>query len=387
MGAWKRLVIVVAAVAAATALLAPRITRRSSRPKGTAVSTRSLWPYPLSEKADFDLASRLEILASVQSLARIEQEHLPTFLSVEKVNDSSVATWKARTRAVFTANFAAATADCDAGRDIACVGKAMGTPELEAVAASFQNGLPDALRSWYHDAKAFHRGYHHEQLRRAALFPARTTEMLTFDDSEITGFELPDRTFLLSFDDGPTPENGTTDELVSALARAKINGAFFALGDALGARIASTSADEVRALYANDCVASHSRTHDPVDDAADWQASVAFTDDLLRRTFPALAGRPMMWRPPYGRRTADAAKILAARNTRVVLWNLDSADWDPRMDAAKITDRMISLMLLWRRGILLFHDIHPKGATAVPALVRTFGAAVRWQDCHAFPPA
>ena len=95
----------------------------------------------------------------------------------------------------------------------------------------------------------------------------------------------------------------------------------------------------------------------------------------------------MMWRPPYGRRTADAAKILAARNTRVVLWNLDSADWDPQMDAARITDRMISLMLLWRRGILLFHDIHAKGATAVAALVRTFAAAVRWQDCHAFPPA
>jgi peptidoglycan/xylan/chitin deacetylase (PgdA/CDA1 family) len=95
----------------------------------------------------------------------------------------------------------------------------------------------------------------------------------------------------------------------------------------------------------------------------------------------------VLWRPPYGRRTADAAKILAAKRSRVVLWNLDSQDWNPKMDPAMITDRMISLMLLWRRGILLFHDVHPKATAVVPALVRAFGAAVSWQDCHAFPAA
>jgi peptidoglycan/xylan/chitin deacetylase (PgdA/CDA1 family) len=379
--------LVIVVVAAATALLAPRIARKPSRPTGTAVSTRSLWPHPLRETADFDLASRLEILANLQALARVEKEDLRTFLSVESVNESGVAAWKAHLRQVLTANFAAATDGCDEARDIACVGRAIGTAELEAVAARFQGGLPETLQPWYRDAMTFHRSYLYEQLRRAARFPAPTNEMLTLDDSEITGLELPDRTFLLTFDDGPTPENGTTDELVSTLGRAKVNGVFFALGDALDARIAATSADDVRALYASDCIASHSRTHDPIDQTADWQDSVAFTDDLLRRTFPALADATVLWRPPYGRRTADAAKILAAKRSRVVLWNLDSQDWNPKMDPAMITDRMISLMLLWRRGILLFHDVHPKATAVVPALVRAFGAAVSWQDCHAFPAA
>lgn len=31
-------------------------------------------------------------------------------------------------------------------------------------------------------------------------------------------------------------------------------------------------------------------------------------------------------------------------------------------------DRLITLMLLWRRGILLFHDIHPKARTALPGI-------------------
>lgn len=379
--------VIVAVAAAAAVVLVPRLSRKAKAPRPTAVSTRALWPYPLSDRHGFDLASRLEILAGVQALAQIEQEHLPTFLSVESVNDSSVATWKARTRAVLTANFAAASAGCAEGTDLACVETPLATSDLERLARSFQTRLPDALRSWHQDANAFHRTYYYEQLWRAALFPARTTEMLTFDDSEITGFELPDRKFLLSFDDGPTPANGTTDALVAALARAKVNGVFFALGDALGARIAATSTDDVRALYAADCVASHSRTHEAIDVTVDWQDSAAFTDDLLRRTFPALADRPMMWRPPFGRRTPDAARIMSTKNTRVVLWNMDSEDWNPKMDAARITDRMISLMLLWRRGILLFHDVHAKATAVVPALVQTFGNAVSWQDCHAFPEA
>jgi peptidoglycan/xylan/chitin deacetylase (PgdA/CDA1 family) len=372
---------VVVAAAVAVLLLGP-VPPKPGHPTGAAVSTRALWPHPLRDAAAFDAASRLEILASVQALAALEHENLPAFLSVKTVNGSAVAAWKARARRLLTANFAAANAGCHEGADVACAGTTTTTPELEVLATRFQDALPDTLRPWYDDARDFHRGYLYEQLRRAAMFPAPASEALTFDDSEITGFELPDRTFLLTFDDGPTPEHGTTDDLVAALARAKVNGLFFALGDALGARIAATSADDVRALYANECVASHSRTHDP---DADWQGSVAFTDALLRSTFPALADGTVMWRPPYGRRTADAATILSAKRSRVVLWNLDSQDWNPHIDAGQITNRMVSLMLLWRRGILLFHDVHAKAAAVVPALVRTFGPAVRWQDCNAFP--
>jgi hypothetical protein len=40
------------------------------------------------------------------------------------------------------------------------------------------------------------------------------------------------------------------------------------------------------------------------------------------------------------------------------------------------------LMLIKRRGVLLFHDIHPKAQKAVPVIIAEFGSAVEWGDCH-----
>jgi hypothetical protein len=46
---------------------------------------------------------------------------------------------------------------------------------------------------------------------------------------------------------------------------------------------------------------------------------------------------------------------------------------------------MLTLMALWRRGILLFHDTHAKAAHALPELVRTARAAgLTFLDCHTF---
>jgi hypothetical protein len=40
-------------------------------------------------------------------------------------------------------------------------------------------------------------------------------------------------------------------------------------------------------------------------------------------------------------------------------------------------------MLLWRRGIILFHDTHAKASEALPRIWReTRGSGVRWVDCH-----
>ena len=68
----------------------------------------------------------------------------------------------------------------------------------------------------------------------------------------------------------------------------------------------------------------------------------------------------------------------------MVLWNLDSQDWNATVAPGPTTDRVISLMLLWRRGILLFHDVHDKVHGAVPKLLDfAHGAGLEWKDCHA----
>ena len=59
------------------------------------------------------------------------------------------------------------------------------------------------------------------------------------------------------------------------------------------------------------------------------------------------------------------------------------------MPAAALPDRVVTLMALWRRGVVLFHDIHPQAARALPEIVRVARAAgLHLLDCRDMgPPA
>jgi hypothetical protein len=43
---------------------------------------------------------------------------------------------------------------------------------------------------------------------------------------------------------------------------------------------------------------------------------------------------------------------------------------------------MLTLMLIKRHGVLLFHDVHPKAKSALPIIFNELGNAVEWRDCH-----
>ena len=82
-------------------------------------------------------------------------------------------------------------------------------------------------------------------------------------------------------------------------------------------------------------------------------------------------------------RTADSGAFFAANHIRVMLWNIDSQDWNRKISAEQARQRVLSLMLLWRHGVILFHDIHPKAKVAIPWLLeQTRASGVQWVDCH-----
>ena len=57
-------------------------------------------------------------------------------------------------------------------------------------------------------------------------------------------------------------------------------------------------------------------------------------------------------------------------------------DDDSRLTAQQAGERTLSLMLLWRRGIVVFHDSLAKAQTAVPWLMReTAQTDIQWQAC------
>ena len=342
-----------------------------------AMTERTHWPWPLESPGAFDVASRAEIFVFVEALADSDAR------GGAPGNAASVAKWKERMRRVLVENFAKARETC-AAEALFCEGPVPGSWEALVTAARTGLGqLPTELAPWYAEQKSFHQGYLEEQLRLAGMFPKVTSEILPLASSERFGLELADRSFLLTFDDGPTPRGGATDTLIGQLRAEGLHAAFFLLGSAYEARRKATSVEQLRTLYAGMCVGSHGKEHRS---HATWAGAVAGMESFharLAESLPEGQTKLTLFRPPYGQRTPEVLQALERGGMKNMLWNIDSQDWHAKTTGPKAAGRVLSLMLLWRRGIILFHDIHPKALDALPRLwSQTRGSGVSWVDCR-----
>lgn len=370
-----------ASLAALCALLAAA-PLYAAGPAEIASADRALWPQPIDSPAAFDRASRAEILAFAHELALsepLDDAALAQRLRLKQVDRASLDKIRARWWQRLTDNYRLAARAC-APREPFCA-PAADADALRKLAAGFDAAPTPAFAAWRSDAARFHRIYLDEQLRLAALFPRTSSEIDTYSAQEVDGSELPDRQFLLSFDDGPTAPGGSTDALLRTLHEHKLNATFFVLGERLQPRLA---AEAPAKTYAGMCVASHGWQHQSHSRWPQWQDSVIRSDALVQREAGALY-RPL-FRPPYGQRRADSGEFFREQGLHVALWTIDSQDWNAKVDAGQVQSRLLSLMLLWRHGTILFHDIHDKARTALPWVLRqTRGAGVQWLDCRRYP--
>jgi peptidoglycan-N-acetylglucosamine deacetylase len=255
-------------------------------------------------------------------------------------------------------------------------------PSLKALAFRADSQMPAALLPWRDAAKRFYADYLYEQLRLAALFNKVSSEIFTYSPKEIQGDGFPDKSFLLTFDDGPTAPGGGTDALIAWLRQNRLDGTFFMLGGNLRHRLEKQSAGDLQGIYKGMCTASHGLEHKSHAKWDQWRASIAGTQALLDSVFTDNRARTRYFRPPYGQRTRDAQALLDSLGIKMMLWNLDSQDWNAKITAAQAADRIASLMLLWRRGILLFHDVHEKALAALPVVTKgVAGSGVVWKGC------
>ncbi|MDB5804229.1 MAG: polysaccharide deacetylase [Betaproteobacteria bacterium] len=193
--------------------------------------------------------------------------------------------------------------------------------------------------------------------------------------NELSGRNLPPKTLLLTFDDGPHPRY--TDQLLAILARYKIKALFFQIGKNLGTAkdgkvtlIAQNAAVEKRILAAGHAIANHSYSHAflPKLDDKRLTEEIDSTQQLIAAAVPEGAGRTAMFRAPYGARNPLVLTELADRKLRSVMWNIDSLDWeDPVSDS--VAKRVIAQVEKEGRGIILFHDIHARSVEALPQVL------------------
>ncbi|MCS7085839.1 MAG: polysaccharide deacetylase family protein [Bacteroidia bacterium] len=148
----------------------------------------------------------------------------------------------------------------------------------------------------------------------------------------------------LTFDDGPTP--GVTDYVLRVLARRGARATFFLVGKNVRRypRLAK------RIVAEGHAVANHTYEHENGwrTRAHHYLRSIALTDQIIAET---TGKAPTRFRPPYGRLNFAA---LPSIPHRIVLWDVLSKDYDPRVSAAAAIRNVV---LHYRRGsIVVLHD-------------------------------
>jgi peptidoglycan/xylan/chitin deacetylase (PgdA/CDA1 family) len=364
----------------------------AGEPPGQMTPNRALWPDSISSPAEFDRASRAEILAFAHALAeseKLDNDALKVQLPVDGEMDiASIQHLRRKLWKILTGNYVLASAACVA-HDAFCPTDPHPNDLREEAKAFSSGGIQPRYRSWFDDATEFQRSYLYELLRLAAVFPRFNSEVLSLNDNEFAGWGLPDRHFMLSFDDGPTRGSGQpgsnaedTDRTIEMLRDNGVNGLFFVMGKTFQARLQETSAGAMKALYSGLCVGDHGWVHKSHALWPQWQDSISSTASLIKETLPE--SYVPAFRPPYGQRPSDSGPFFQRLGLKVVLWNIESHDWNDDLTADDVRQRVMSLMLLWRRGFVLFHDVHPRARVVVPQLISWLAHdGTTWTDCHA----
>lgn len=181
------------------------------------------------------------------------------------------------------------------------------------------------------------------------------------DKDQVTGRQFPEKSVLLTFDDGPSAR--LTPAVLDILQRYGVRAVFFEVGRNVGRAKAVTLKQE----QAGHSLGNHTFTHPFLPKLAEDKLN-AQLGDTNQALVAAAKEKPGLFRPPYGARNAQIAKAVSALGMKTVLWNIDSKDWaDPVPQS--IANRVLAQVERNKRGIILFHDIHARTVEALPLVL------------------
>lgn len=339
---------------------------------------RGYWPEQLESPTLFDVASRAEILGFAQALEAseaLDEPALAARLGLKQINLASINQVRTRLWQQLWRNYALAQQSCE--QDASFCYAIDSQSELRQQAARFEVASDSFYAGWAEPSREFHQRYLNELLRKAALFPQNASEIERYSEIERNGDELNDRLFMLTFDAGPSLG---TEALADYLRRQKLAATFFVLGNSVQTRRDKTSLAQLRALYKGQCVGIQGWQYRSHGQWQDWQDSVIRSQAQVQADLPDQY--VPLFRPPYGQRRADSQGFFASQGLDVVLWNIDAQD-QSALSAEQSAQRVLTLMLLWRRGVIQFQDAQPKAQEALTWLLKqTAQSGIGWEDCR-----
>ena len=353
-------------------------------PQPLAIIDRSTWPEKIDTPVAFDVASRAEVLTFAHALSASEalsEAQLADRLDLRSINMASINTLRAQLWGRLWRSFDQAQQSCE--QDASFCFAIDSQADLQQQAMAYAIDADSFYAGWATPGAVFAEAYLDELLHAAALFPQISSEVLRFSDAERNGDELNDRVFLLTFDGGPTAAQGHTDWLTDYLRRQKMSATFFVLGNSFASRRDKPAEQDLQRLYEGQCVGIQGWEYRSHSHWQDWQDSIERSVALVQGEVPN--NYVPLFRPPYGQRRSDAQPFFSAQQLQVALWDIDSQDATGRLTAEQSAQRVLTLMLLWRRGVVVFHDTQDKAQTAVPwLLTQTAQSGIGWQPCKQF---
>lgn len=183
---------------------------------------RSVWPERLETPGLFDVASRAEILAFAHELylsEKLDEEGLKQRLGLRFVNVPSLNVVRHRLWLRLLENYQNAQKSCEQDANFCVLVEDM--DQLRQRAEEYQVSNDSFYANWARPGAAFHQRYLNELLFMAALFPQTSSEIERYNSDEMSGDEMPDRTFMLNFESGPSPADGGTDWLADFMRQQK----------------------------------------------------------------------------------------------------------------------------------------------------------------------
>jgi peptidoglycan-N-acetylglucosamine deacetylase len=154
----------------------------------------------------------------------------------------------------------------------------------------------------------------------------------------------------LTFDDGPHPVN--TKKVLSVLAAHEIKATFFLIG-----KNCKLYPDTMKLVsLGGHRIGNHTFGHKKLTTLTRTQIrdEIVKTEALIA---PFMHGRKL-FRPPYGAHNALVDDVAADLGYRLVIWNVDTVDWNKDFRPDKWVQHGINQIKARQNSVVLNHDIY-----------------------------
>lgn len=196
---------------------------------------------------------------------------------------------------------------------------------------------------------------------RSVLGPTSPVVLNTSGGKKMITGDLERCQVAFTFDDGPSA--AYTEKLLDILAEQKVRVNFFTVGRNVSRLPAIVQKTKAKGhIWGN-----HSQTHANLPKLSN-KAGL----DEIRQGFAALLrldnSVPPFFRFPFGAFTRYLQGELRDRNVAEFFWNMDTLDWKYK-DPQVLYRNVLKEIEREKRGIILFHDVHPQTIAVVPRIL------------------